>query len=76
MLWAASWSRRESGARDVRGDICHRRLFVRTGYSAHGLGAAIFGAYWGFLYVWIGAMIGASAAFWIGRTLAESLPLP
>ena len=35
------------------------------------LGAAIFGAYWGFLYVWIGAMIGASAAFWIGRTLGR-----
>jgi uncharacterized membrane protein YdjX (TVP38/TMEM64 family) len=33
------------------------------------LGAAIFGAYWGFSYVWIGAMAGASAAFWIGRTL-------
>jgi uncharacterized membrane protein YdjX (TVP38/TMEM64 family) len=36
-----------------------------------GLGAAIFGAYWGFLYVWIGAMAGASAAFWIGRTLGR-----
>ena len=36
-----------------------------------GLGAAIFGAYWGFLYVWIGAMLGASAAFWIGRTLGR-----
>jgi len=36
-----------------------------------GLGAAIFGAYWGFLYVWIGAMIGASAAFFIGRTLGR-----
>ncbi len=36
-----------------------------------GLGAAIFGAYWGFVYVWIGAMIGASAAFWIGRTLGR-----
>ena len=35
------------------------------------LGAAIFGAYWGFLYVWIGAMIGASAAFFIGRTLGR-----
>jgi uncharacterized membrane protein YdjX (TVP38/TMEM64 family) len=34
-------------------------------------GAAIFGAYWGFLYVWVGAMIGASAAFWIGRTLGR-----
>ena len=36
-----------------------------------GLGAAIFGAYWGFLYVWIGAMIGASTAFYIGRTLGR-----
>ena len=35
------------------------------------LGAAIFGAYFGFLYVWIGAMIGASVAFWIGRTLGR-----
>lgn len=35
------------------------------------LGAAIFGAYWGFLYVWVGAMLGASAAFWIGRTLGR-----
>jgi uncharacterized membrane protein YdjX (TVP38/TMEM64 family) len=36
-----------------------------------GLGAAIFGAYWGFVYVWVGAMFGASAAFWIGRTLGR-----
>jgi len=36
-----------------------------------GIGAAIFGPYWGFVYVWIGAMIGASAAFWIGRTLGR-----
>lgn len=35
------------------------------------LGAAVFGAYWGFLYVWVGAMAGASAAFWIGRTLGR-----
>jgi uncharacterized membrane protein YdjX (TVP38/TMEM64 family) len=35
------------------------------------LGAAIFGAYLGFLYVWVGAMLGASAAFWIGRTLGR-----
>jgi uncharacterized membrane protein YdjX (TVP38/TMEM64 family) len=35
------------------------------------LGAAIFGAYWGFIYVWVGAMAGASAAFWIGRTLGR-----
>jgi uncharacterized membrane protein YdjX (TVP38/TMEM64 family) len=35
------------------------------------LGAAIFGAYMGFLYVWIGAMLGASAAFWIGRSLGR-----
>jgi len=36
-----------------------------------GLGAAIFGAYWGFVYVWFGAMVGASMAFWIGRTLGR-----
>jgi uncharacterized membrane protein YdjX (TVP38/TMEM64 family) len=36
-----------------------------------GLGAAIFGPYWGFIYVWIGAMLGASAAFIIGRTLGR-----
>ena len=36
-----------------------------------GLGAAIFGAYRGFLYVWIGAMMGAAAAFLIGRTLGR-----
>ena len=35
------------------------------------LGAAIFGPYWGFLYVWMGAMAGASLAFWIGRTLGR-----
>jgi uncharacterized membrane protein YdjX (TVP38/TMEM64 family) len=37
------------------------------------LGGAIFGAYEGFLYVWVGAMLGASAAFWIGRTLGREL---
>ena len=36
-----------------------------------GLGAAIFGPYWGFVYVWVGAMLGASAAFFIGRTLGR-----
>jgi len=45
-------------------------LFV-PGTLLTALGAAIFGAYWGFLYVWIGAMIGSSAAFWIGRTLGR-----
>jgi uncharacterized membrane protein YdjX (TVP38/TMEM64 family) len=45
-------------------------LFV-PGIVVTALGAAIFGAYWGFLYVWVGAMAGASAAFWIGRTLGR-----
>ena len=36
-----------------------------------GLGAAIFGAYEGFVYVWFGAMAGASVAFFIGRTLGR-----
>jgi uncharacterized membrane protein YdjX (TVP38/TMEM64 family) len=45
-------------------------LFI-PGSLLTGLGAAIFGAYWGFVYVWIGAMIGSSAAFYIGRTLGR-----
>ncbi|MES0349822.1 MAG: TVP38/TMEM64 family protein [Desulfobacteria bacterium] len=45
-------------------------LFI-PGTLLTGLGAAIFGAYWGFLYVWVGAMFGASGAFWIGRTLGR-----
>ena len=36
-----------------------------------GLGAAIFGPYWGFVYVWFGAIAGSSMAFWIGRTLGR-----
>jgi len=45
-------------------------LFV-PGTLLTGLGAAIFGPYWGFLWVWFGAMLGASAAFIIGRTLGR-----
>jgi uncharacterized membrane protein YdjX (TVP38/TMEM64 family) len=45
--------------------------FFLPGTLLTGLGAAIFGAYWGFLYVWVGAMFVASAAFWIGRTLGR-----
>jgi uncharacterized membrane protein YdjX (TVP38/TMEM64 family) len=45
-------------------------LFV-PGTLLTALGAAIFGPYWGFIYVWVGAMAGASAAFWIGRTLGR-----
>jgi len=45
-------------------------LFI-PGTLLTGLGAAVFGAYWGFLYVWVGAMLGASAAFFIGRTLGR-----
>jgi uncharacterized membrane protein YdjX (TVP38/TMEM64 family) len=35
------------------------------------LGAAIFGPYRGFLYVWIAAMLGATGAFFIGRYLGR-----
>jgi uncharacterized membrane protein YdjX (TVP38/TMEM64 family) len=45
-------------------------LFI-PGTLLTALGAAIFGAYWGFAYVWVGAMVGATAAFWIGRTLGR-----
>ena len=53
-------------------------LSTRLGYacSCRGrflttLGAAIFGPYFGFLYVWLGAMIGSSLAFFIGRYLGR-----
>ena len=45
-------------------------LFV-PGSLLTALGAALFGAYWGFGYVWVGAMAGAAMAFWIGRTLGR-----
>ncbi len=45
-------------------------LFV-PGTLLTGIGAAIFGPYRGFVYVWIGAMAGAAAAFVIGRTLGR-----
>jgi len=45
-------------------------LFV-PGTLLTALGAAFFGPYRGFFYVWIGAMAGASTAFWIGRTLTR-----
>jgi uncharacterized membrane protein YdjX (TVP38/TMEM64 family) len=45
-------------------------LFV-PGTLLTALGAALFGPYLGFLYVWIGAMAGATSAFWIGRTLGR-----
>ncbi len=45
-------------------------LFV-PGSLLTALGAALFGAYWGFVYVWVGAMAGAAMAFWIGRTLGR-----
>jgi uncharacterized membrane protein YdjX (TVP38/TMEM64 family) len=35
------------------------------------IGPTIWGPYWGFAYVWVGAMVGAGAAFWIGRTLGR-----
>jgi uncharacterized membrane protein YdjX (TVP38/TMEM64 family) len=45
-------------------------LFV-PGTLLTGIGAALFGAYRGFIYVWVGAMLGASGAFFIGRTLGR-----
>ena len=45
-------------------------LFI-PGTLLTALGAAIFGSYWGFAWVWIAAMIGASVSFIIGRTLGR-----
>jgi len=45
-------------------------LFV-PGTVLGALGAIFFGAYWGFVYVWFGAMVGSSTAFFIGRYLGR-----
>jgi uncharacterized membrane protein YdjX (TVP38/TMEM64 family) len=45
-------------------------LFI-PGTLLAAVGAAIFGAYWGFLYVWTGALAGACLAFLIGRYLGR-----
>jgi uncharacterized membrane protein YdjX (TVP38/TMEM64 family) len=45
-------------------------LFV-PGTLLTAIGAAVFGPYQGFLYVWIGAMAGSSLAFFIGRYLGR-----
>jgi uncharacterized membrane protein YdjX (TVP38/TMEM64 family) len=49
------------------GGVC---LFL-PGTLLTALGAAVFGPYFGFLYVWLGAMIGSSLAFFIGRYLGR-----
>ena len=45
--------------------------FLIPGTVLTGAGALAFGPYWGTVYNWIGAMLGACAAFWIGRTLGR-----
>jgi uncharacterized membrane protein YdjX (TVP38/TMEM64 family) len=45
-------------------------LFI-PGTLLTALGAAIFGPYRGFLYVWVAAMLGATGAFLIGRYLGR-----
>ncbi len=49
------------------GGVC---LFV-PGTLLTALGAAIFGPYWGFVYVWVAAMLGAAGGFLIGRYLGR-----
>jgi uncharacterized membrane protein YdjX (TVP38/TMEM64 family) len=49
------------------GGVC---LFL-PGTVLAAIGAAAFGPYWGFAWVWMGALIGASIAFVIGRYLGR-----
>jgi uncharacterized membrane protein YdjX (TVP38/TMEM64 family) len=49
------------------GGVC---IFV-PGTLLTAIGAAVFGPYRGFVYVWIGAMLGSSLAFFIGRYLGR-----
>jgi uncharacterized membrane protein YdjX (TVP38/TMEM64 family) len=45
--------------------------FFMPGTLLATVGAAIFGPYYGLIYVWLGAMIGAVLAFFIGRYLGR-----
>ena len=45
-------------------------LFV-PGTVLGAIGAVLFGPYWGFVYVWVGATAGATGAFLIGRYLGR-----
>ncbi len=45
--------------------------FFVPGTVLTALGAAIFGAYWGFIYVLAGAILGATVTFFIGRYLGR-----
>ena len=45
-------------------------LFI-PGTLLTALGAAIYGPYWGFIYVWVAAMLGATGGFLIGRHLGR-----
>ncbi len=45
-------------------------LFI-PGVVLTGVGAVIFGPYWGFLYIWAGGMIGAAVSFALARTLGR-----
>ena len=45
-------------------------LFI-PGTLLTAMGAVVFGPYFGFVYVWVGAMVGSSLAFFIGRYLGR-----
>jgi uncharacterized membrane protein YdjX (TVP38/TMEM64 family) len=67
LLQAAGWWAPPAFILIYAAGVC---LFI-PGTLLTTLGAAIFGAYRGFLYVWIGAMLGAAGAFLIGRYLGR-----
>ncbi len=67
LLEAAGWWAPVAFVLIYAAGIC---LFI-PGTLLTTLGAAIFGPYRGFAYVWLGAMLGAAAAFLIGRYLGR-----
>lgn len=67
LLQAAAWWAAPAFILVYAVGIC---LFI-PGTLLTALGAAIFGPYRGFLYVWVAAMLGAAGAFLIGRYLGR-----
>ena len=59
--WGPCWRPRNMGTPGLYAGLCCRGLPVVPGTLLTALGAAIFGPYRGFLYVWVGAMLGPAA---------------
>ncbi len=64
---------RRLGAFGLHPDLCVGVCLLVPGTFFTVMGAVLFAGYWGFLYIYMGALAGTTAAFWIGRTFGREL---